>query len=243
MRTRTAIALRHLVVAAVLIALVVWLWRLGPNDVTSLPRSIDALTVWINRHDAMTLAFALVRLEALVLAAYLLTLTAGSAAARTLALPRATRLVDRVTLPVLRGLFGGAAALGVIAVPSPVHRSAQTVTSPTVVTPLVEDPDAQALLHLEVPDAERPDPPAPRAKVAAPVVAATETWVVEPGDSLWSIATSHFTDVYGTPAADADVIAMWRRLIDLNRDRLVDPDQPDLIFADQVFELPAVETG
>jgi nucleoid-associated protein YgaU len=174
-----------------------------------------------------------------MLAGYLLVLTAASAVVRLLALPRATRLVDRFTLPVIRGVFGGAAALGVMVVPGPVHRPAQTATTSTVVTASVEDPDTQATLHLEVPDAE-PVAPAPE---LAPAAGPADTWVVQPGDSLWSIAEAHLADVNGVSAADADVVVMWRRLIDLNRDRLVNPEEPDLIFADQVFELPGAEIG
>jgi len=37
---------------------------------------------------------------------------------------------------------------------------------------------------------------------------------------------------------DAEVEPYWRRLIDLNRSRLVDPGNPDLIFPTQVFDLP-----
>jgi hypothetical protein len=219
-----------LAVATVLLAVVAWLWNLGTDDLTTPPTSLDAVAAWIDRHDAVTLAFALVRLEALVLATYLLLLTAVSATARLLALPRATRLVDRLTLPVLRGMFGGAAALGVIAVPGPLHRLPQVVTAP------VPAPDGQATLHLDAPEsAPAPEP------AAAP--AAVDSWVVQPGDSLWSIAASHLADTRGAAASDADVVVMWQRLIDLNRDRLVNPDEPDLIFADQVFELPAMDAG
>jgi len=232
---RIRITLRHLAVATVLVTVAAWLWNLGTDDLTTPPTSLEAVAAWIDRHDAVTLAFALVRLEALVLVVYLLLLTAVSALVRLLALPRATRLVDRLTLPILRGMFGGAAALGVVAAPGPIHRLPQVVTAP------VQDPGGQATLHLEAPE---PAPPtAPAAPAPTPAPAPVENWVVQPGDSLWSIAASHLADVRGGAASDADVVVMWRRLIDLNRDRLVDPDEPDLIFADQVFELPATDAG
>jgi nucleoid-associated protein YgaU len=239
MRTRAPIALRHLALATGLVVIVVWLYEIGSDDLSDAPTSLDALAVWIDRHNAVTLAFALVRVEALVLAGYLLVLTAASAVVRLLELPRATRLVDRFTLPFARGVFGGAAALGVMVVPGAVHRPAQTATTSTIVTASVEDPDAQATLHLEVPDPEAVAP----VPVSAPVPGPNDTWVVQAGDSLWSIASAHLADLNGTPPADAQVVVMWNRLIDLNRDRLVNPAEPDLIFADQVFELPAVEIG
>lgn len=229
MSPRTSSTLRHLAIAAGVILTIAWLWNLGPRDLSVPPTSLDAVRPWIDRHDPVTLAFVLVRFEALVLASYLLVLTAASAVVHLLELPRATRLVDRLTLPVLRGMFGGAAALGVMVLPGPVARPAQTATAPA------DDHGVQATLHLEV------DDPAPAPEPAAP--APTDTWVVQQGDSLWSIAASHLADVSGEPASDADVVEMWHRLIDLNRDRLVNPDEPDLIFADQVFELPALEAG
>ena len=245
MSTRTAVALRHLVLATVLVAIAVWLWSLGSGELTTPPTSLDAVGAWVDRHDSVTLAFAVVRLEALAFAGYLVALTTASAAVRLLQLPRATRLVERLTLPVLRGMFGGAAALGVIAVPAHVHRPAQSATTTTAVSTPADDPDAHATLHLEGAEAAppAPAPPLPSAPETEPAVPPAETWVVQPGDSLWSIAASHLDDVGGKPATDADVLVMWRRLIDLNRDRLVNPDDPDLIFADQVFELPAMETG
>jgi len=214
-----------------LLVVVAWLWNLGPPELTVPPTTLDAVRAWIDRHDAVTLTFALVRFEALVLAGYLLVLTIVSAVVRLLELPSATRVVDRLTLPVLRGLFGGAAALGVMVIPAPVHRPAQTATTPT------GESGAQATLHLETGD------PGPAPAPVAPAAPATDTWVVQTGDSLWSIAASHLADVNGVPASDAVVVTMWHRLIDLNRDRLVDPHEPDLIFADQVFELPATEAG
>jgi len=232
---RTRITLRHLAVATALLTVAAWLWNLGTDDLTTPPTSLEAVAGWIDRHDAVTLAFALVRLEALVLVVYLLLLTAVSAVVRLLALPRATKLVDRVTLPILRGMFGGAAALGVVAAPGPIHRLPQVVTAP------VPDPGGQATLHLDAP--EPTPPPAPAAPAPTPAPARVDSWIVQPGDSLWSIAASHLADVHGAPAADADVVVMWNRLIDFNRDRLVNPDDPDLIFADQVFELPAMDAG
>ena len=255
MRARFKIASRHLVIGLGLTTVVVWLWNLGPSDVRIPPTSLAAVITWIDRHDAVTLAFALVRIEALVLAGYLLALTALSAVVRILELPTPTRLVDRLTLPFLRGMFGGVAALGVIAAPTNVHHPAPSPPTTTPVLAPIEDPTATAILHLEVPtpapapapSAEPPrafDPaPAPAAAPAVEQVDTDDTWVVQPGDSLWSIAASHLADVSGTPASDAEVTDMWHRLIDLNRDRLVNRDDPDLIFADQVFVLPAMEAG
>lgn len=58
------------------------------------------------------------------------------------------------------------------------------------------------------------------------------------GDSLWSIAVNVLTERVGAPPTDRQVIPYWRRLIEANRTRLVDPTNADLIFPGQVFTLP-----
>ena len=63
-------------------------------------------------------------------------------------------------------------------------------------------------------------------------------WVVRPGDHLWSIAEEVLAERDGTAPSDADVRELWVRLIDANRDRLVDPEDPDLIVPGQRLVLP-----
>jgi nucleoid-associated protein YgaU len=58
------------------------------------------------------------------------------------------------------------------------------------------------------------------------------TYVVRPGDSLWSIARSH-------PAPGTDVESRWREIWRLNRD-VVGAD-PDLIHPGQALRLPETE--
>ena len=62
-------------------------------------------------------------------------------------------------------------------------------------------------------------------------------------DNLWLIAREHLIDETGTPVSDDAILRHWQRLIEVNRDRLENPDDPDLIFADQVLDLPAVDAG
>jgi nucleoid-associated protein YgaU len=71
--------------------------------------------------------------------------------------------------------------------------------------------------------------PAPPDQTPVPALAADEV-VVRPGDSFWSIAEDE---------AEGDVASYWRALIDANRDRLVDPGNPDLLYPEQVLRLPA----
>jgi hypothetical protein len=88
------------------------------------------------------------------------------------------------------------------------------------------------------------------AETAEPVTAETAEPVtvdhvtVEPaehevvaGESLWAIARD-VVAVTGRTPSDAEVHRYWEALIERNRDRLADADNPDLIFPGQRFELP-----
>jgi nucleoid-associated protein YgaU len=63
--------------------------------------------------------------------------------------------------------------------------------------------------------------------------------VVEPGDHLWAIATQVVTEVHGHPVSDAVVADYWCELVEINRPRLVDPANPDLIYPGQELLVPA----
>jgi nucleoid-associated protein YgaU len=99
-------------------------------------------------------------------------------------------------------------------------------------------------------------PPAPPARPApgpdpAPAVAPVEarwaapassspsrSWVVETGDSFWSIAAETVSPSEDGEPSDRQVIGYWRRLVDANRTRLLDPGNPDLLVPGQVLLLP-----
>ena len=61
---------------------------------------------------------------------------------------------------------------------------------------------------------------------------------MQPGDHLWSIAEREVTLRIGSDVTDAEVARYWFRLIEANRDRLVDPDDTDLILPGQELVLP-----
>ena len=57
------------------------------------------------------------------------------------------------------------------------------------------------------------------------------------GDSFWSIAERQVTTQLGRAPTDTEVVEPWLALIDANRDRLVDPTDPDLLHPGQVLRL------
>lgn len=62
-----------------------------------------------------------------------------------------------------------------------------------------------------------------------------------PGEHLWGIAEEAIERRSGRPASGDEVRPYWQRLIDENRDRLIDPADPNLIRSGQVFALPDLE--
>lgn len=106
----------------------------------------------------------------------------------------------------------------------------------TPVDQLPDLPAEPAAPDGDLPSAESIDLEAP----AAPAAPAS-TWTVDAGESLWSIARDTVAPTGDEVTAEVD--GYWRALIELNRDRLVDPDDPDLILPGQVFELPLRPTG
>jgi nucleoid-associated protein YgaU len=64
------------------------------------------------------------------------------------------------------------------------------------------------------------------------------TWLVDSGDSFWSIAADVLTPPGGPSPSDRAVARYWRRLVDANRRRLVDPRNPDLLRPGQELVVP-----
>ncbi len=65
------------------------------------------------------------------------------------------------------------------------------------------------------------------------------THVVVAGDHFWSLAEDVLGATSGSDIGEQDVHAYWLQLVEANRDRLVDPANPDLLLPGQVLVLPA----
>lgn len=213
----------------------------GPLGAPSLT-DFAAWREWPAGRDAVTVAFALLRLATLAVAWYLVGATVIGIAAR---LVRHTRLIaaaDALAVPAVRGILQAAFGAGLAA-------ATLTAVSSAVPTAPAQPPAVDAAAFPPPPvemtpadDEEMDIPPAPVA-VARPVRAPAKpekTWTVEPGDHLWSIAELVLERAWERQPSDHETAAYWTRLIDSNRRRLTDPGSPDLIHAGQVFELPPV---
>ncbi len=82
------------------------------------------------------------------------------------------------------------------------------------------------------------DAGAPRsAAVPTPV---PQTWTIRSGDHLWRVASTTLAGQWSGRPSDAEVLDYLQQVIAANRDRLVVPTDPDLVFPGQVFVLPPV---
>ena len=63
-------------------------------------------------------------------------------------------------------------------------------------------------------------------------------WDVAEGDHFWGIAEATLTESWGRAPTDEEIAPYWRQLVDANTDRLLQPEDPDLIYPGQSFTLP-----
>ena len=117
-----------------------------------------------------------------------------------------------------------------------------------------EAPDEEASDEV-APDGEAPDGEAPDGEASDEVAdgAPSGADAAEPGttgehevvagEHLWSIAAEAVGASLDREPTDAEVHAYWQVLIDDNRDRLADPDNPDLLFPGQRLVLPDAPGG
>ena len=218
-------------------------------------RSWSGLEAWYLEHGAATAVIALIRAVGLgactwVVLAGSLQVVASVVGNRGFALvvdrvsPRFLRLVRTtaaglsvsagLALPVLPAGPGddppGTAVMVPLDATSTTTSTTATSTPSSTSTTTTRPPSDPPATIPAVP--ERPAPPAtpaPAPDPAAPMVAPDEV-VVARGDSFWSIAVEE--------AGEQEVDEYWRALIELNRHRLVDPTNPDLLYRGQVLRLP-----
>jgi nucleoid-associated protein YgaU len=101
---------------------------------------------------------------------------------------------------------------------APVART--TTTSPMVAPPVVA-------------------PVAPIAPKSVTTSAPEPTWTIRPGQHFWAVAEHVLTETWGRPPTPAEVVPYWKKLIEANRERLSDRNNPDLVFPGQVLVIPA----
>jgi hypothetical protein len=213
-------------------AAVLLLHRAGASALRTPPiHSWDAVTRWYDALPPEVAALALLRLLGLALAGWLLVATSLQVLAAVPHLAPVGWVADCVSPRSLQRLGHGLAGLSLSA--------GLSAGVPSAGTPEGARPVASAVAHG---DDDHADTATMRLLDDAPagdIDQAAADVVVEVGDSLWSIAVDRLAEGRGVPPSDREVVAYWRRLIDQNRSRLVDPDNPDLIYPGQTLTLPA----
>jgi hypothetical protein len=197
-------------------------WLAGPDL-----GSWDGLEAWYDRRGAGEAVVGMVRLAALVASWWLALSAALQVVAATVRAQPVVTLADLVSPRFLRGVARGAASLSIsagLAVPLTATDLALGPPGTAIMVPLDAESTATSTTLSAPPPAPAEAPPAP----APPSI--TSEVVVQPGQSFWSIAVDQ--------TGERNVVEYWRALIEANRDRLVDPANPDLVFAGQRFLLP-----
>lgn len=241
---------------ASLVAIIWLLGRLGTGTLST-PPLLDRsdLQRWLDGRDAITVAFALVRLIGLALAWYLLAVTVLGLAARVSRIPALVRLADVTTIPAVRKVLGTIAGVGLTASAASLAAAsmlpdAQTGEGPArgaVDSAVVLErlPDGSDVVLRRLPDQGEEgtatmrvdDQPADEAPID-PAPSSAHQWTVASGDHLWHVAESTLGQHWGRAPTDAEVTPYWSAVVEANRSTLADPDNPDLIFPGQVFVLP-----
>ena len=177
---------------------------------------------WPGAADPAAAVMAMVRVIAGLLAVYLFVATSVSVVV-------ALRWRRTIGPAVVRRLVAAAVGGGLF-------------VSPTAAAATDRPPPAEAPVLRRL-----PEEPATTTTVTLPIVATptpvaiatTDEITVVAGDHLWGIAERTLAARLRRPPTDAEVVPFWHDLIELNRDRLVSRNDPDLILPGQVFELPA----
>jgi hypothetical protein len=188
-----------------------------------------------------TVAFGL-RVFATGLAGYIAIVLTAVVVASTGSLPAVA--IQRWTSRGLAGLVRRTAGLSVVvsSVLPTTLAAAQTPTEhPPVLAP-IDLPAPAPLAPARPPPPERSPPPPPSQPQPPPPQPAPATHTVTSGESFWTVAFDRVAERLGREPSDVETAEYWLGLIDANRQVLVDPDDPDLIFPGQVLRLPRTFT-
>ena len=198
-------------------------------------------------------AITIVRWSAVAACGYLAVVAGASGlAVAARATDLATTMLRAAPVPVPR-LLGGAIGAGVLSLLAPraptpaptpppsssVPTPAETPTTTPTPTLTTTTPTPSLAPATTTPTATTAPTPTPSpAPATTTPTATTPTATIGPGDHLWAVAERTLTERSGRPPTEREVGRYWLRLVALNRSRLADPTNPDLVLVGQVVELP-----
>lgn len=224
---------------------------LGSGELATPPLgSWDTAVEWYDRVGPATAVVVALRLLTMAGVAWLLLAAALQLIATISLRDGVQRMADALSPLVLRRLAHGVASLSVTTgLVAPVVDPAPAGEPPgTAVMQVLDDDDSEE--PSTVPPSTAPPTtvpvttvPAPVPEHAAPPPVLPDEVAVEPGGSFWTLAAQVVGQGQGSEPSDREVFRYWQRLIEANRDRLVDPANPDLLFPGQILVLPRLDTG
>lgn len=239
--------------SAVLVAVIVGFGALGSSGALQTPALTDpgAWGEWAGRREPLTVVFAVLRLLVIGIAWYLLGVTIVGTLARLFRWGRLVTLADLLTVPSVRHLLQGALGVGLAtaalaSVQGPAAeapgqqptiatvqlaqaRDAAVLDGGTEVASIRSLADGTTVATMRAVGAEAPGASAPAATM----------WQAQPGEHFWSMAEQVLEASWGRAPTDAEVTPYWEHMVELNRGRLADPGNPDLVYPGQEFEVPA----
>ena len=127
------------------------------------------------------------------------------------------------------------------------RRSPETWTRPadgphrspvTAIPPNAPQPNAPQPTPPPMPPHVASTAPASAPGDVAPTTTTSGTWVVRPGDHLWSISERTLTAARGAQPALGQLGPYWWQVVTVNRPTLPDPANIDLLFPGDVVTLP-----
>jgi hypothetical protein len=219
-----------------LAGVVVALQRAGHGQLAPPPLDGRALP-WLTTRPPDIAAFALLRCLTLVLTLYLLAVSVASVVTRMSGHRRLIRWSDMVTPASLRRFV--AATVGLTLTAAPLVGPASAMASPSAPTAasVLASPSRDPAPILELLGPPPATGPATTQRTPTP-----PTWLVQPGENFWSIAT-HVLVNQGRPPVTPEVATYWRLLIKSNVGQLRIRSDPGLIYAGQRLDVPPPPTS
>jgi hypothetical protein len=178
----------------------------------------------------------------------------GIVTVATFAAPHAAGATDVASTPPVMVLVGSSEARTVTSTTAAPSRGAPTMrrvetppptsvtttiapTTTTTTTTTTSVPSATSTTAIAVAITLPPMVSTPAAKASTPTPPAT--WTIRRGEHLWHVADAALTERLDRAPSTAEITGYWQKLIDANRGRLADPENPDLVFVGQELVLPA----
>ena len=200
------------------------------SDTYPLPaHNVPALQEWATNTETTLLVLTIVRVVTMVLVGYVLMTTVACAIAHRSSRQRLASCMDSITLPATRTLAIRLASMSVVT----------GLTMPVATAAATTNQDVPVLRHLAPGESFPPITPTTTApSVVTHPPSPPRQHLVARGENFWTIAQDTLSSSLRRDPTEKEVTAYWRMLVDANQRTLRKTNNPDLLFAGQVIELP-----